>query len=250
MDLRLLPFLFFAAGCAAPDTTGIKLIGHGGLGPNGDHPMNSREAVLAALDKGLDGVELDVQLTADTVLVAFHDLELGGEGNCTGPVNTRTWEVLRSCTRVQPIARLDEVLVEAIRSHPGAEFTFDVKLNTKADWNTYLNQFARAIAALNAYPGLNGKIIVECKVMEFLVLLKQLDAGIPVFLYCDDASTGIAEATKKGLDGITIDVDRLNTEQAQAVKASGLQLTVFDVAGNRSKHRAVELGADRIQVDQ
>ena len=250
MDLRLLPFLFFAAGCAAPDTTGIKLIGHGGLGPNVDHPMNSREAVLAALDKGLDGVELDVQLTADTVLVAFHDLELGGEGNCTGPLNSHTWEVLRSCKSDQHIAHLDEVLVEAIRSHPGAEFTFDVKVNTKADWNTYLNQFARAIAALNAEPALNGKIIVECKVMEFLVLLKQLDAGIPVFLYCDDASIGIAEATKNVLHGITIDVDRLNTEQAQAVKANGLQLTVFDVAGNRSKRRAVELGADRIQVDQ
>mgnify|MGYP001367397693 CR=1 FL=1 len=250
MDLRLLPFLFFAAGCAAPDTTGIKLIGHGGLGPNVDHPMNSREAVLAALDKGLDGVELDVQLTADTVLVAFHDLDLSVEGNCTGPVNTHTWKELRSCTNDMPITGAHDVLLEAIRSHPGAEFTFDVKLNTKADWNTYLSRFARAIAALNAEPGLNGKIIVECKVMEFLVLLKQLDAGIPVFLYCDDASTGIAEATKKGLDGITIDVDRLNTEQAQAVKANGLQLTVFDVAGNRSKRRAVELGADRIQVDQ
>ncbi|MBL7950902.1 MAG: hypothetical protein JNM62_04225 [Flavobacteriales bacterium] len=251
MDLRILPFLFLVAGCAAPDTTGIKMVGHGGLGHGGAYPMNSAASVMGALALGLDGVELDVQMTADGVLVAYHDLEMSGTGPCTGPVHAHDWPEIEDCTPDgTAIPRLQHLLQVALAAHPQAEFTFDVKLNTKQDWNFYIQQVALVISELNKDPLLKGHLIVECMAVDFLLQLKRMDPSIPLFYYCAEAEPGLRTALEHGFQGLTMDVDRITNAEAQAVNAAHLQLTVFDVAGRMSLRQAVELGAQRIQVDQ
>lgn len=251
MDLRLLPFLFFAAGCAAPDTTGIKLIGHGGLGHGGEHPMNSEASVMGALELGLDGVELDVQMTADGVLIAYHDLEMSGPGPCTGPVHMHDWPEIKDCTNQgAAIPRSADLLRKALTEHPHAEFTFDVKLNTRQDWNFYIRQVAVVIRELNRDPTIHGHIVVECMATDFLLHLKNMDPSIPLFYYCAEAGPGMRTALEHGFQGLTMDVDRISTEEAEELRSNHLQLTVFDVSGWFSKHRAVDLQPDRIQIDQ
>lgn len=251
MDLRILPFLFLVAGCAAPDTAGIKLIGHGGLGPGGEHPMNSEASVMGALALGLDGVELDVQMTANGVLIAYHDLEMGGTTPCTGPVHTHDWPEIKDCTNEgAAIPRLDMLLRKALAEHPNAEFTFDVKLNTKQDWNYYIQQVAVVIRDLNRDPTIHGHIVVECMATDFLLHVKQLDPSIPLFFYCSDAELGLRTAHERGFQGLTMDVDRITGEQASELRQHDLQLTVFDVSGWLSRRRAVELRPERVQIDQ
>ncbi len=245
-----LPFLFLLVGCAAPDTTGIKLIGHGGLGPGGEHPMNSREAVLLALEQGLDGVELDVQMTADSVLVAHHDLELTGANSCQGAVNALTWAALDHCSPAFHGVRLDSLLAEAITLHPGAEFTFDVKLNTKDDWWTYLRLFSRAIHRLEQETGMQRRVLVECRTADFLHALGEEASHIPRYLYGDDAERTTTEALATGCSGITLHVDQVSAEDVARAQAQGLAVTVFGVSGTYSLRKAVALHPDRIQLDQ
>ena len=45
-------------------------------GASADHPENTIEAFLGAKEQGADGVELDVRLSADDVLVLHHDAHL------------------------------------------------------------------------------------------------------------------------------------------------------------------------------
>lgn len=45
-------------------------------GASADHPENTIEAFLGAKEQGADGVELDVRLSADDVLVLHHDARL------------------------------------------------------------------------------------------------------------------------------------------------------------------------------
>ena len=78
--------------------------------------MNSRMALITGLELGMDGVELDVQLTSDSVLVAYHTEDLRELTNCTGKINAHTWEELRSCPNTKtlescPIVRLDSIPV-------------------------------------------------------------------------------------------------------------------------------------------
>ncbi|NEK56271.1 glycerophosphodiester phosphodiesterase [Geodermatophilus sabuli] len=71
----------------------MRVIGHRGTPTCPLHPENTVAAVRAALEAGADGVEVDVQATADGVLVLSHDRDLGrvlGTGAGTGPVVART----------------------------------------------------------------------------------------------------------------------------------------------------------------
>jgi len=61
----------------------------------GHAPENTLMGVRQALDMRCDGVEVDVQLSADGVPVLFHDDELQRTTNATGPVADRTYGELQ-----------------------------------------------------------------------------------------------------------------------------------------------------------
>ncbi|MFN5910189.1 MAG: glycerophosphodiester phosphodiesterase, partial [Bacteroidota bacterium] len=72
----------------------IAVIGHGGMGlemQNSIYHDNSAEALELALSiDGCNGVELDVQLSADGKLWLYHDPELSSETNGSGCVNSKS----------------------------------------------------------------------------------------------------------------------------------------------------------------
>lgn len=53
---------------------GTKVLAH--RGASADHPENTIEAFVGAKEQGADGIELDVRLSADDVLVLCHDAHL------------------------------------------------------------------------------------------------------------------------------------------------------------------------------
>lgn len=55
--------------------TGVQVFAH--RGASRDHPENTLEAFSAALAEGADGLETDLRLTRDGVLVCLHDADLG-----------------------------------------------------------------------------------------------------------------------------------------------------------------------------
>jgi glycerophosphoryl diester phosphodiesterase len=67
-------------------------------------PENTLASFRAALDEGADGVELDVQLTRDGLLVLHHDVEVAGR-----PVHQLTFAQLAGEVG-HPLATLDDVL--------------------------------------------------------------------------------------------------------------------------------------------
>lgn len=242
-------------GCAPPDTTGIKLIGHGGLGPEGMHPMNSEAALLGALDLGLEGIELDVQLTKDSVLVAHHGMVVDGPA-CKGRVNDLTWAELKSCAAAQGPGdlfrgvRVDDLVRKALHRHPHAEFTFDVKVNSGMEWWAYLHTFCRAIARLHADTGTRLDVRVECMTPDLLRAMAESAPQVPTFLYTDDPDADLTKARELGCTGVTMHIDDLHGEDAERIRAANLQLTVFGVGSDLALYRAVKLAPQRIQVDQ
>lgn len=90
---------------------------------------NTMESLRIALDLGADGVEFDVQQTADGELVLFHDDDLQRLANRPGAVTALTWRELRAMAlgdgelQTQRVAHLDEVLelVAGRKVHVNAE---------------------------------------------------------------------------------------------------------------------------------
>lgn len=247
--------LLMLGACTAPDRGDVRLIGHGGCGPDHVLPMNSRAAVMAALERGMDGVEIDVQLTADGVLVAHHDERLDGTG-CTGRVHEHPWAHLSACTQLargganHPIARVDSLLQAATAAHPGATFTLDCKLFAAGDWWTYLEQFSDALAQLAREEGLTGRLQVECRVDDLLHLVQRKAPNVAVFRYADDPEEAMRHARSAGYTGITVHHGRISREQVARAREAGLQVTLFGTGHSWQEWRALRKQPDQLQTDR
>src|SRR5918997_641699 len=89
---------------AAPknSTTDAPVLNVGHRGASGYAPEHTIPAYDLALKQGADYIEIDLQMTADGVLVALHDDTLdrtatGPAENCTGPVIEKTLEQIKTC---------------------------------------------------------------------------------------------------------------------------------------------------------
>ena len=81
-------------------------------GASAEKPENSLAAFRRALALKVDGIELDVQVTADGVPVVFHDAHLRRLTGRPGRVTNHTWRNLKKLrvAGTEPIPRLADVL--------------------------------------------------------------------------------------------------------------------------------------------
>lgn len=247
--------VFLLAACAeAPPgmPSGIPAVGHGGMGPDNVFPMNTREAVMACLGSRRNGVEVDVQMTQDGALVCYHAQDLGELTDRSGLVNAFTLEDLtanchyKAGSGKHTMLALDEVLHAAGEKQT---VVLDCKLFAAGEWESYLDEYADAIAALLINETPDCTINVECQVTEFLDRVQSRSTGALVFFYAKDFGTGLATATSEAYDGITIRNDLITGDQVKEAHENDLQVAVFgidesDEAGASAK------GVDLLQVDE
>ena len=81
-------------------------------GASAEKPENTLAAFRRALALKVDGIELDVQVTADGVPVVFHDAHLRRLTGQSGRLANQTWRGLKKLrvTDIEPIPRLADVL--------------------------------------------------------------------------------------------------------------------------------------------
>lgn len=255
MRTHLLLMLALVTGCSPPSVGTARIIGHGGLGEGAVLPMNSAAALRGGLEAGLDGVELDVQMSADRVLVAYHAQELDELTDCHGLVNAHDRAALRTCAVAgadgskHGLARLDSLLPALARAFPQADFTLDAKLFAAGDWWAYLETFSRALADLHALPELRGRLVVECQVTDFLDLVARDAPEMPLYLYATDAEQAIQLAVDKGYSGLTIRYDRITAAELHGARERGLRITLFGADGWWSHRNALHAEPDRLQSD-
>lgn len=94
-----------------------------------DQPENTMPAFQNAVDLGYRYIETDVHVTADGVLVAFHDSTLDRVTDSTGRIDELTWTQVSSATVVgrdgtrAPVPRFEELL----DTFPDVRFNIDPK---------------------------------------------------------------------------------------------------------------------------
>ncbi|MCB9169117.1 MAG: hypothetical protein H6594_02065 [Flavobacteriales bacterium] len=247
-------FLFSSfTACIDPDAArNVLVIGHGGMGATSDVPMDCATSLEQALAQGADGIELDVQMTRDCVLVAFHDMDLDALTPCHGMVNDHTWNELRSCTylldegrsKIMPLHALEGI----IATHRPKEMVFDVKVRTSGAWSTYLRAFAAELTKVVLDKHWTDIVRVECRTEEFLHVLGE--AGpLRRSLYCDDIEAGIGIAVRSGLDGLTVHKRHASPDLVDRAHAAHLYVSLFGIGDRSTLHSALGSGPDAIQVD-
>jgi len=233
----------------------ITVLGHGGMGVASTYPMNSFESVVNCINLGSDGTEMDVQMTKDGVLVAFHDYDLSAKTNLKGVVNSLTWDELKNgYYNETPYMKYSLVSLEQVFSNienvENYRFTFDCKLyrETTAD-DTYFDQFAEGIIAIAEKYELQRKICIESNDEQFLSLLQQKRSRYKLFIYPDNFEEGLSTAISMGLYGITISANLITAAEVKAAHAAGLRVAVWDANSEQENLSAVQMNPDFIQTD-
>ncbi len=106
-------------------------------GASGERPPgNTWAAFERAVELGVDHIETDVQLSADGVIVVYHDDRLDDTTTGRGTIAEHGWDHLRSLryrtdghTTDQGLVRLDELL----ERWPDVAFNIDVKADAATD---------------------------------------------------------------------------------------------------------------------
>ena len=249
--------VFILSSCAQKESINpnrsIKILGHAGMGIYSALPINSLESIYKSLSFGADGTELDVQMTKDSVLVAFHNEDLSDVTNLSGKIYEKNWSELHTAYYQFPpyaqysIVRLD-VLFEALKIYPDKIFTLDVKDKNPDDSIESLTRFNRAIIRLVEGFNLKNRIRVEYSREDLIANMQDQNSGIEVF-----ALSGLSYSFELletyQLAGLTIDAEDISADQVNDLQRNGYQVALF--ANTKDKNKiAMDKQPDFIQSDR
>lgn len=222
----------------------ITVLGHGGMGVRSTFPLNSIASINEAMSYDIDGVELDVQITADNRLVAFHDDLLDSHTNCTGSVSELRTDEMADCEhstwlRKSHISLLSEVLDEI---PDGATVSLDVKPTTRIPELT-----AELRNIITSKPRV--QFLIESRDEQLLTTCKHALPQVEYFLLCDGEMICIEMAEAENLDGISVDLKYLNDSVTTVIRERKLKLMIWGAGSAISNRQAAEFQPDIIQTD-
>lgn len=254
----IIPILCFA--CDNKDKLGddtrlgskVLIIGHMGMGINYSWPGNSLESLLTTLDIGCDGTEIDVQITADSILVAYHDGDLSSKTNCDGKIHEMTWDQINNCRYDQNInssklIRLED-LFSSIQNIENYYFSFDCKVDAPmADPVPYKLRFLRAIQRICIKYNIEKNVFIEGP-KNFLMLTKQMNLKNPLFLLTNPEDSPADTAKSNNLFGISIPYHQ-SVELFEHSSSLHIRTMVWAPSNYYQNKSALEKRPDIIQTD-
>ena len=220
----------------------VRVIAH--RGASATHPENTLEAFRAAKQQGAGGIELDVRLSADGVLVVHHDAHLA-DGT-----------LLRGLT-AEEMPDWIPTLYEALEV--AGDMWVNVEIKNVPDEPDYddEHQISVAVAGLvaatlaGAEPSgpASERIIVSSFNVDSVERIRTMDAGIPLALLVwgqADPGSLIGRAAAHGFEAIhphDILVDKSFVRRAHD---AGLQVNVWTVDDPKRMVALAEFGVDGI----
>lgn len=271
MIYMLLGFITLSACKKAAQVTNlnnnkIAVIGHAGNGipgANSDLPMNSWEGIIKALEiYNADGVELDAQLSSDSIIFLYHDRELDELSNCTECSFSYTSDELGQCTfkpvtsALEPthyIITLEKVL-ERYRSATVKPTIFiDLhavlgcnisESNKKIYYTTMLYAIDMLLVKYNAY----DHVLVQANSIDWLMEARDLYPDIKVLLDGDISNADIDNVAANGFYGVASKNENISKEEIEHAHSKGLRVQIYSVTGY-GVTEAIEKSPDYILAD-
>jgi glycerophosphoryl diester phosphodiesterase len=247
----------------------IDIISHAGgfpslLNPTQLYPSNSLQAIKRAVEDGAEGLEVDIQMTKDSVLVLYHDQKLDSETNGEGCIPEKSYEDISKLKyrlgfpfdwfQDEGILRFDE-LVTFCKSRPAG-------FNLYLDFHGY-NYCNRAEGYSKSGSALR-QIVKTCDELEFniknvhfisgngaiLRAFQRMDSTPNLVLEVfDSLEVGAAEAQSLGLDNVITKSKLLSFEGVRKAHNLGVKVHTFGVKSRLSLSKIIEMNVDGIQTD-
>lgn len=214
----------------------MLIFGH--RGSSGTEPENTLRSFRAAIASGADGIELDVQATADGIPVIIHDHDLSRTTDGTGKVSSRSLAELKQLDagHGETVPTLDEVMALL-----AGNLTVDIEVKQAGIEATVLNALAR-------YP--TADWFISSFDWDVLLAARRLSSSAPLWplaLAFGDAVFAIADRLSS--PGIALEHSAYTAEAAARCAQAGLAVGVWTVNDPAEGHRVRELGATALMTD-
>ncbi len=213
------------------------VISHAACG--GHAPENTLAGIRAALELGADGIEIDVQASADGVPVLMHDLTVDRTTNGRGEVAKLSLEDLRRLDAGgEPVPTLAEVLeltrgkalLVAELKRPGVEEEIAAVIRDSAALND--------VMVWSFFPqALEGMRRAEARLPGALLIAPQALATWPDLR---------ALAIRLGLQGVSVFFAGVQEQIASDCRRSGLALYAWTPDAEPDITRLIGLGVDGV----
>ena len=255
-----------------PKTPKLLVLGHAGSGfftpisPFNFRPPSSWLGVRHALHLGADGVEVDIQLSQDSVPVLYHDPKLESRSNGQGCVSQLpAAELLQLRYRggwpydwfqhEQPIT-FDTLLARLSRRPTFPHLHLDLHESDACapaghdmDRSPILmRQLARS---LRRYHVPFEKVLLVTMELPTVRLVRAYMPGLPIGLEIttEDFNTGLRTARTEKVRAIVLDADRVTPTQTAQVHAAGLAVVIFGGRSAKNIRQVLASEPDEIEVD-
>lgn len=194
-----------------------KIYGHAGMALADERavfPPNSEKSILYALDAlNADGIETDVQLTKDSILVIYHNEYVASNTNLSGCVNDLNWNELATAEYYgnHRILKLSEVIQWTVERNK--LLYLDIKpYNFCAERSIDFEAFNLALATDLA--GLTNeqknKISINCRKFELLAAID--DTAIIKCFETENIDLGVFLSQTHGIDKLLIRLSAFNDQ--------------------------------------
>ena len=235
----------------------IGVLGHGGMGISSTYPMNSVESILNCMHLNSDGTEIDVQMTNDGVLVAFHDETLDGLTNGSGILHELNWNEVNGLYYNSPVmngykvASL-ETIFQALSTSgkiDGKRFALDCKTFESSISLENIDVYCK-----NIYQFIDDFDLVDNVVLEIAneVLIDKIHAERPdlgIFVF-ETVENAIEKAITNQLEGVVFSIDKITQEEIIYAHANNVMVTLFNTQSNQRNIDAIEMNPDFIETDR
>jgi glycerophosphoryl diester phosphodiesterase len=255
-----------AAPAAAP-----QVIGHAGSGfftpmaPFNALPPSSLGAVRQALHRGAVGIEVDIQLSQDSVPILFHDVDLTNRTAAQGYISQYPAADLTKLPyrggwpydwfQNERIATLDELLTELSRRPEFPYLHLDLHEHDQAQPEEA--RYARSPALVRAL----GRVLRRHRVPAARVLVltehapslpqlrRELPGAVLGLEITDQFAERLALAVRSGVEAVVLSKQLTTPERVARAHARGLQVVVFGGRSRQSVQRLLGCRPDAIEVD-
>jgi glycerophosphoryl diester phosphodiesterase len=211
----------------------------------------------------LDGIECDIQRSADNTLWLSHSsLTLpcnNFEEKCFGSLSDNTIINIDSCLGKQiNYTRLEAIFSFMSTYYPQKYISLDVKAWTPCNVSglnitRQMNQLAQEIIDLTVKYHLENHVMVESQTGDFLFYIKTNSDFIETYLTTyGDFELGVSRALDADFSGISFKYkfqEPIVKEQIDLIHRKGLKIQLWTVNNQNDLQEAKDLGADFIQTD-
>jgi len=247
----LLLLLIVLFSCRKKNYDAVKIIGHAGSGlavTNAPYHDNSLKSIQYALDmEGVDGVEVDIQCSADGTAWLFHDVLLNNQSNGSGCVNSQSDGYLETLqyttTEQEPLSKLKELAFP----FETKELFLDLRSSNECKNELIdVQVIVQAIQAAltNAPP---AKIIVITNQQQWIHPFYQL--GWTVFHEVEEVNTYLSGAYLSETSGVCMRNANISQDEVKTVQELGKQVFLFNVRSPKGIRSALKKYPDYLLTD-